>query len=368
MPGVQLGGLNVGRGASILGAGRCCARRPPSKRLPIDPMPLPRLLLRLRARLRSPRRFVLLGLLGMLMVAMPFGEVLRRQAGELERLLAARAALDPLGDTVAVQRALLTHRVTAALLLGGHRDAEAACAARRHDVDRSLTTLTATLERGRYAAAAAENDTLREDWQALAEGVARQRLAVPASEQAHDLLVEQTLHIGDLLVLERGLHGAAERAGASLAGWAAARRAVLARAPARAPGPAGAAAEGVAAQGPAPEGPAPEGPASGALAAVQRQEAELATLRAQLAAASRDLERSQLAWQAALAAVGVLALLLALAAWPVGTPSGGRRSRGGTPPPSDPGPESRAPTEALLQRLRNAENRDNDPSPRAKQR
>lgn len=316
----------------------------------MSPPLLPRFLLRLRAGSRSPRRFLLLGLLGMLMAATPLGEVLRRQASDLEKLIAARAALDPLADTVAVQRALLTHRVTAALVLEGRRDAEAARQARRHDVDERLSTLTTTLERGRYAAAAAENDALREDWHALAERIGRREIALPACEQAHDLLVDQTLQIGDLLMLEGGLHGAAERAGISLLPWATTRHAVRDAMRQAAPWP-----------DPAPTARPGDARLAALEAAIGSQEAELAALRTQLALAGSRLERAQLAWQALLAVLGLLALLALLLAWsPNSAPR--RRPPPGTPPTSDPGPESRAPTEALIQRLRSAENHDKDPS------
>lgn len=286
------------------------------------------------------------------MAATPLGEVLRRQAGDLERLLAARAALDPLADTVAVQRALLTHRVTAALVLGGRPDAEPARTARRRDVDERLSTLTSTLERGRYAAAAAENDVLREDWQALAGRIGRREIDPAACERGHDLLVDQTLQIGDLVVLESGLHGAAQRAGVAIAPWAAARRAAQVL------------------TGPRPgrslDG-SPDRSAAAGLATVQRQEAELAALGVQLAAAGVRLERSLLAWRAMLALLVLLAACTLALAWPP-RPTPRRRPPPGTPPPSDPGPESRAPTEALMQRLRNAENRDTDPSHPARDR
>ncbi len=286
-------------------------------------MLLQRLLAPLRERTRPRMRFALLGLVGMLMVATPLTEVLRQHARNLDLLIAARAVLDPLADTAAVQRALITHERTAAAALAGGAAAVPLRAVHEAEVDQRLATLTATLDRGRYAAAGDECAQLRNDWSALVDGLRHRRLSTQASRQAHELLLDQTVQIGDLLVLEGRLQAAAALAGSAV--------------------------------------PRPAAGAPGARALVPA--AELAALGVRLGRAEAELRRRRAGLVALLALLGMLAAVLAASLQrPVRcrpAPPGGS---------SDPGPESRAPTEALLQRLRGAEPRDDHTPSRAEQR
>jgi hypothetical protein len=285
-------------------------------------MPLQRLLAQLREHTRPRVRFALLGLVGMLMVATPLTEVLRQHARNLDLLIAARAVLDPLADTAAVQRALIAHERTAAAALAGSAAAVPLRAVHEAEVDQRLATLTATLDRGRYAAAGDECAQLRSDWTVLADGLQRRRLSTQASTQAHELLLDQTVQIGDLLVLEGRLHAAATLAGSAV--------------------------------------PRPAADARRARTVVPA--AELAALGLRLGRAEAELRRHRAGFVALLALLGMLAAVLAASLQ--------RPTRGPPAPPgggSDSGPESRAPTEALMQRLRGTEQRDDHTPSRAGQ-
>lgn len=154
--------------------------------------------LRLRP-LHARHKFALLGVLGMLMVATPLVDVVRRQSQDLQGLLGARNGLEPVARAVDVQRALLAHRGSAALVLAGRGELEPERLARQHEVDGRLATLTDTLVRGRFAPALDEEAALREDWAALVERIAARRIGAADSDAAHRLLIEQVLQVMDLV-------------------------------------------------------------------------------------------------------------------------------------------------------------------------
>jgi len=157
--------------------------------------------------LHARHKYALLGVLGMLMVATPLVDVVRRQSQDLQLLLGARSGLDAMARALDVQRALLAHGAAAALALGerGAPQAEPRSAlegkrrARQDEVDVRMAGLTAALVQGRQAAALEEDGALREDWAALIERIAARRIAVADSEAAHRLLIEQVLQIMDFL-------------------------------------------------------------------------------------------------------------------------------------------------------------------------
>jgi hypothetical protein len=162
-------------------------------------MPLPRFLLRLSHRLHARHKFAVLGLVGMLMVATPWVQVLREQAREIEMALDARAALDPAGSAVTLQRGLLAHRPPAHRVLSGQPEAEAERSTRQHEVDHRLAVLLETLRRGHLTSAMVEGSTLREDWKALVRAITTRSVSAAGSDEAHQLLIEQTLQIIDFV-------------------------------------------------------------------------------------------------------------------------------------------------------------------------
>jgi hypothetical protein len=148
---------------------------------------------RLRGRLAA------LSVLGALVVALPLGQVLRYQSAEMEMLAAQRAGLNPVTRTVDVQRGLIAHRATAAQVLGGDTRMEPERRVRQAEVDERLAFLAVALTTGPWDRAVRESDALRDDWLLLARDLMAGRVTVFDSEQAHRLLVEQTLQVLDLL-------------------------------------------------------------------------------------------------------------------------------------------------------------------------
>lgn len=163
---------------------------------PTAPLPAPALE-GLPRRLRG--RLAALSVLGALVVALPLGQVLRYQSAEMELLAAQREGLNPVTRTVDVQRGLIAHRESAAQVLGGDTRMEPDRRVRQIEVDERLAFLAVALTTGPWDRAVRESDALRDDWLLLARDLTAGRLTVTDSEQAHRLLVEQTLQVLDLL-------------------------------------------------------------------------------------------------------------------------------------------------------------------------
>lgn len=151
----------------------------------------------------SPRRlrlkFAAFGAIGATMVLLPLGQVLRYQRAEIQALVAERATLDPLAQALTVQRGLLGHRDVAERVLRGRLQLEAERRLRKADVDESLWTLQATLSAGFWVKALGESQALTQDWKTLASRVAQRQLQVPESHASHQLLLEQSVQVMDLV-------------------------------------------------------------------------------------------------------------------------------------------------------------------------
>ena len=144
-------------------------------------------------------RLAALSLFGAAMIALPLGEVLRFQGLELRALGDRRAGLDPVTETVDVQRSLLAHRDLAADVLRGQLALEPERRIRQGQVDDGLATLALTLDAGPWERATQESYALQQDWTLLLPQIAARSLAAADSDRAHRLLLEQTLQVIDLL-------------------------------------------------------------------------------------------------------------------------------------------------------------------------
>lgn len=164
----------------------------------------------------SPRRLLaVLGALGMVMVATPLAEVLRRQADDLTRLQDATQRIVPLQANVGVQRALLDHQLLASATLGGQPEREAERQVQQAVVGVRIDTLHLALAQVREPEAMAEHDALREDWRMLTSRLEARRIDAATSERSHRLLIDQSIQIGDLLVGWTGQSTVAGEAGGS---------------------------------------------------------------------------------------------------------------------------------------------------------
>jgi hypothetical protein len=138
-------------------------------------------------------------LCGALLIALPLWQVLRFQNAELAALRAEREGLDPMARAIAVQRGLLVHRPLAAQVLDGEVRVEPERRLRQVEIDLRVAALTRSLAGSSRERAGLETEALRNDWSVLAQQVRALRISAAQSNEAHGLLLEQTLLVIDLV-------------------------------------------------------------------------------------------------------------------------------------------------------------------------
>jgi hypothetical protein len=149
---------------------------------------------------RRPRlKLLLAAALAAASVSLPLTPVWRATGAEIEALAAERALLDPLARAQALQRSLLGHADVAARVLRGRGALEGERKLRQHGVDADLVALQATLSAGLWTRALGESHGLAQDWRALAWAVAQRSIGTAGSWDAHQLLVEQTVLVMDIV-------------------------------------------------------------------------------------------------------------------------------------------------------------------------
>lgn len=145
----------------------------------------------------SSRRLAVLGLLAMLVVALPVSELWRQYRVHLDALVLARDVMEPLGHATATQRALLAHRGSAHAVLSGAADQETPRRQAQQEVETRQAQLSGSLARRRLAYALSEAEALEHDWHALVGAITERRIDAAQSDQSHRLMVEQVLQIID---------------------------------------------------------------------------------------------------------------------------------------------------------------------------
>ena len=148
-----------------------------------------------RLRLKT----ALAGALGGAMVLLPLGQALRGQVTEIELLRAERAQLDPMTQALSLQRSLMGHRDVADRVLRGRQTLEPERRLRQQQVDAELSALHDTLSAGAWVKALTETSDLAQDWHGLARRVVLRQIGNADSTQAHQLLLEQSVQVMDLV-------------------------------------------------------------------------------------------------------------------------------------------------------------------------
>lgn len=154
---------------------------------------------RFRLPTQLSAKSVLIGAAGGAFILLPLGQVLNDQNTELNELAAERAALDPLGVSLSVQRGVLAHREVADRVLRGRSALEPERRIRKGELDDRLRLLQDTLTAGWWVRALRESQSLSADWQALARRIALRQLQPEANLDAHQLLMEQAVQVMDLI-------------------------------------------------------------------------------------------------------------------------------------------------------------------------
>ncbi|WP_367066724.1 methyl-accepting chemotaxis protein [Oryzisolibacter sp. LB2S] len=160
--------------------------------------------MRLLDRLRLSQKFLILGAIALLMMALPAGLYLRDKLDQVQILdTQARAmpALQRLGEAV---RLTQTHRGLSAATLAGDEQLAARRPAVRDALEQALQASATELD-AVAPEQAAELARLRQDWQALQQAEADRALAPAQSLARHTRLVARLLELSDQLLHTSGL-------------------------------------------------------------------------------------------------------------------------------------------------------------------
>jgi len=137
------------------------------------------------------RKFALIALLTLAMVALPAWHAIRAQLDVLTSARTEAAGLAPAGDMLRLIQLMQQRRGLSAMALGGNALAWDQRQAKQAEVDRALTQAQRSLAGLGAGALAQRLKALQRDWQALAAGVAGKPLAAAQSFAQHSALIEE---------------------------------------------------------------------------------------------------------------------------------------------------------------------------------
>ena len=156
-------------------------------------------------QMRLSRKFTLLSLLGLLMVAPPMGYYVADTVQDVRATRSELAGLAPSAAMLRLVRLTQQHRGLTATVLGGKAEAESQRAERQREVEQALGAVDAQLAPIDDRRLHEQWTQLREQWQALASEVAQRRIEAPASFARHSALIERQLDLHGLIVSHHGL-------------------------------------------------------------------------------------------------------------------------------------------------------------------
>ena len=147
------------------------------------------------ANLRFAHKFILIGLVALLMVVAPTTIAVR---GEMSYFQAARneaSGIAPAGDVLKLLQLSQQHRGMSAGYLGGNEGVKAAREAKRGEVDAALNTALLSVASLSSSQANERAQRIRSDWTALADAVGSRAVDGPQSFARHTALIAQQLDL-----------------------------------------------------------------------------------------------------------------------------------------------------------------------------
>ena len=157
-------------------------------------------------RLSLSQKFLILGLIALLMIIVPSGLYFQKSMSEVafaHRMGDATGAVTALNNTVQFTQ---THRGMSAAMLNGNQELEARRPAMRDKVNTALTTLEAELKEAKASPKVMSMmGDVKQRWAALEQGVASKQLKSPESTLNHSQLVTRFLELNDEILSEFGL-------------------------------------------------------------------------------------------------------------------------------------------------------------------
>ena len=158
------------------------------------------------SRLTIHSRFVVLGLVGLVMAAIPMALYVSAAWANIKTAQAEFSGVAPCRELVQIVQLIQQHRGLSALVLGGDAGAQNARAEKQREVDAAVKKLGDQLASDALASAV---KTLwaadQQDWAALGNKVSNASIQVPESFAAHTALVKQLLQTLDRMADAYGL-------------------------------------------------------------------------------------------------------------------------------------------------------------------
>ncbi|MBS0294229.1 MAG: nitrate- and nitrite sensing domain-containing protein [Proteobacteria bacterium] len=161
-------------------------------------------------RLRLSHKFLILGAIALLMMALPTGLYLGDRLGQVQALATQARAMPALKQLGQAVRLAQTHRGLSAAMLGGDEQLAARRPAVRAALDQALQA-TGTQIDELAPDLATDFARLRQDWQALQQAVADRALTPAQSLARHTQMVARLLDLSDQLLYTSGLNASARR-------------------------------------------------------------------------------------------------------------------------------------------------------------
>lgn len=161
---------------------------------------------RLIANLRVWQKFTLVGLLGLVMVAVPTALVVKANLGSVTAALAEKDGLGPSGVALKLIQLTQQHRGLSASLLAGNDSVGQTRQSKQDELDQALGNMAAVLLGSLSdVVLMARADKIKSDWQALAGAVGSKAIGSPESFRLHTALVAQQLALLEAIVDLSGL-------------------------------------------------------------------------------------------------------------------------------------------------------------------
>ena len=156
-------------------------------------------------RLALWQKFSILGVIALVMCALPLVPLLIRETADIHVAQAEDAGIDPLRVLLDVQRGMQAHRGLSALALQDQQGADDQRRGARQKVDAALGKLDSLVKSLGYVQAADETRKLGQDWAALAGQVDSRSVTLDESFERHTRLIERNIDLIDQVADASGL-------------------------------------------------------------------------------------------------------------------------------------------------------------------
>ncbi|MCZ8253918.1 MAG: nitrate- and nitrite sensing domain-containing protein, partial [Hylemonella sp.] len=157
------------------------------------------------SNLKFAHKFVLIGLLALLMLAVPSTMVVTANLSQLETIRQEVAGIEPAGDVLRLIQLTQQHRGLSAVFLGGNEAIAATRQTKQAEVERALAQSLASIAALEDAKLSAETRRLTGIFKSLAEGVGNKSLAAPQSFAQHTGLIAAEIALLDDIANASGI-------------------------------------------------------------------------------------------------------------------------------------------------------------------